>query len=241
MHLNLVCPIIVLENELNPNIRKTDVKKFKLLVDKDNHLVNVPVNQALSLKKILKDKISGIVNSHQFHLEQVYTLGDEKYYFDNTIDTIYLSVMNAENINRLDPNYKLIDFSIKNNQLTFGEQTFSFNTREHIANNNIEYYHEVNCADIKLEKTLLEILIAYKQLRSKADYSDIIFKLMPQYFTLEEVRLVYELIKEVNVDKSNFRKKIIKYCVEANVDIPKKGYRPSKMYTFKVLKGDVWL
>jgi hypothetical protein len=29
--------------------------------------------------------------------------------------------------------------------------------------------------------------------------------------------------------------------VETDADIIKKGYRPSKMYTFKVLKGDVWL
>ena len=57
----------------------------------------------------------------------------------------------------------------------------------------------------------------------------------------DDMTIVYEMIKEVCVDKSNFRKKIVKYCVETDVDIPKKGYRPSKMYTFKVLKGDVWL
>lgn len=78
-------------------------------------------------------------------------------------------------------------------------------------------------------------------MRSKLDNSDIIFKFMPKYFTLEDVRIVYEKIKEVTVDKSNFRKKIVKYCAESNADIIKKGYRPSKMYTFKVLKGDVWL
>lgn len=241
MHINLVCPVIVLENELNPNIRKSDVKKFKLLVDQNNNLVNLTVNTPLSLKKILRDKISKIINSNQFHLEQVYTLGDEKYYFDNTIDIIYLSVMNAQNIKKLDSSYKLVDFSINNNNLTFDDKNYPFITKEHIANNNIEYYHEVTVDNLKLEKTLLEILIAYKQLRSKIDYSDIIFKFMPRYFTLEEVRIVYEMIKEITVDKSNFRKKIVKYCVETDVDIPKKGYRPSKMYTFKVLKGDVWL
>ena len=35
--------------------------------------------------------------------------------------------------------------------------------------------------------------------------------------------------------------RIVKYCVETDVDITKKGHRPSKMYTFKVVKGDVWL
>ena len=71
--------------------------------------------------------------------------------------------------------------------------------------------------------------------------TDIIFKFMPQYFTLEDVRMVYELIKETSVDKSNYRKKIVKYCEEVDIVTSNKGYRPSKLYTFKVLQGDIWL
>ena len=41
---------------------------------------------------------------------------------------------------------------------------------------------------------------------------DIVFKFLSKSFTLEEVRIVYELIKGKEVDKSNFRKKIVKYC-----------------------------
>ena len=241
MNINLVCPIIVLENELNPNIRKSDVKKFKLLVDNNNNLVNVIIDDKKNLKTTLRDKITNIINSDRFHLEQVYTLGEERYYFDNNVDIIYLAITNAENIKDLDQNYRLIDFSINNNNIVFDNQNYTFKTQEHIISNNIEYFHEINVEDIKLEKELLEIIIAYKQLRVKLDHSDILFKFMPKYFTLEELRIVYEMIKEVSVDKSNFRKKIVKYCVETDIDITKKGYRPSKLYTFKVLKGDIWL
>ena len=74
------------------------------------------------------------------------------------------------------------------------------------------------------------------------DNSDIIFKFLGKTFSLEDVRMVYEKIKETSVDKSNFRKKIVKYCEETSaVDVDKKGYRPSKLYTFKVLKGDIWI
>ena len=241
MNINLVCPIVVLENELNPNIRKSDVKKIKLLVDNNNNLVNVIIDDNKNLKTTLRDKITSIINSENFHLEQVYTLGEEKYYFDNNIDIIYLAITNAENIKDLDQNYKLIDFSISNNNIVFDNQNYDFKTKEYIIRNNIEYFHEINVEDIKLEKELLEIIIAYKQLRVKLDHSDILFKFMPKYFTLEELRIVYEMIKEVSVDKSNFRKKIVKYCVETDIDITKKGYRPSKLYTFKVLKGDILL
>ena len=241
MNINLVCPIFVLESELNPNIRKSDVKKLKLLVFHDRNLVNIKVENKNTLKTILRDKITSIIGSDKFHLEQVYALGEEKYYFDNYIDIIYLAVTNIENLKKLDSDYQLVDFNIRNNNIVFDHENYKFKTKEHVINNNVEYYHEIDTDNIKLEKELLEIIIAYKQLRTKLDHSDILFKFMPKYFTLEDVRIVYELIKEVSVDKSNFRKKIVKYCVETKADISKKGYRPSKVYTFKVLKGDVWL
>lgn len=241
MNINLVCPIIVLENELNPNIRKTDVKKLKLLVDNHGNLVNITLDNNNSIKEILKNKIKTIINSNSFHLEQVYTLGEKKYYIDNNLDIIYLAITNAKNIKKLDSNYKLIDFGISNNTIIFDKKSYSFKTKEQISNNNISYYHEINADNIKVEKKLLEIIIAYKQLRTKLDNSDIIFKFMPKYFTLEEVRIVYEMIKETTVDKSNFRKKIAKYCTKTDIDDSKKGYRPSKIYTFKVLKGDTWI
>ena len=65
---------------------------------------------------------------------------------------------------------------------------------------------------------------------------------MGSSFTLEDVRIVYELIKDCSVDKSNFRKKIIKYCEKIDTSTNEKnGYRPSQRYKFKPLKGDVWL
>ena len=242
MNINLVCPIIVLDNELSSNIRKNDIKKLKLLVlKKNNSLVSTRLTEVKGIKDTLKETIKKIIGSDKFHLEQVYTLGEEEYYIDKSIDVIYLAITNIDNIKNLDKNYTLIDFEIKDNNIVFGKDKYSYKTKEKIKNNNIEYYHDIKVSDLTLKKELLEILISYKHLRSKIDYSDIIFKFMGDTFTLEDVRIVYELIKEKTVDKSNFRKKIIKYCEEVSIESSKKGYRPSKIYKFKVLKGDVWL
>ncbi|MCI8461075.1 MAG: hypothetical protein HFE81_06720 [Bacilli bacterium] len=242
MNINLVCPIIVLDNESNSNIRKNDIKSFKILVNKnDKSLVNIKLTEPKDIKTTLKSKIKEIIGSNNFHLEQVYTLGEEKYYTDNAVDIIYLAVTNIEHIKKLSSDYLLVDFKIKNNSIKFAENTYSFKTIEKIKNNNIEYVHKINADDIVTEKKLLEIIIAYKYLRGRIDYSDIIFKFMGETFTLEDVRIVYELIKEKTTDKSNFRKKIIKYCEEVSIESSKKGYRPSKVYKFKVLNGDVWL
>lgn len=242
MNIKLVCPIIVLDNESNSNIRKNDIKSLKLLVNKkDNSLVSIALDEAKDVKNALKDKIKRIIGSDIFHLEQVYTLGEEKYYIDNSIDIIYLAITNIENVKKLDADYSLLEFEISNNIITFGGEKYPFKTVEKIKNNNIEYYHIINTDNLKIEKELLEVIISYKHLRSKIDSSDIIFKFMGDTFTLEDVRIVYELIKETTVDKSNFRKRIIKYCEEVSIDSSKKGYRPSKKYKFKLLKGDVWL
>lgn len=241
VNINLVCPLIVLDNEENTNIRKNDLKKLKMLVDSNENLIKAEVAREATLKEVIRNKISRIIDSNNFHLEQVYTLGEEKYYFDKSIDILYLAVTNIENIKKLNENYKLVDFHINDNVISFGNNNYKFKTKERILNNNIEYYHEIKADKLELEKELLEILIVYKLLRSKLDNSDLIFKFMPKYFTLEDVRIVYEMLKEVSVDKSNFRKKIVKYCVETDAGISKKGYRPSKTYTFKVMKGDIWL
>lgn len=242
MNINLVCPVIVLDNESNSNIRKNDIKSFKLLVNrKDRSLLSVKLTEAKDIKGILRDNIKRIIGSKKFHLEQVYTLGEEKYYIDNSLDIIYVAITNAKNIKKLDDHYVLIDFGIENNTIKFGENSYTFKTVEQIKNNNVEYYHNVYVDDLFFNKELLEIIISYKHLRSKIDFSDIIFKFMGDTFTLEDVRIVYELIMEKQVDKSNFRKKIIKYCEEVSIESSRKGYRPSKIYKFKVLKGDVWL
>ena len=214
MKVNIICCLFVLVNEKNTNIRKNDLKKIMVVVNrKDKSLLSVKFDGKTDIKKLIRNHVAKSINSNIFHLEQVYTLGDDKYLSDGTLDIIYIGVTNSENVD-LSDNYELINF--------------------HVENNNI-------IKDTIVEKKLLELLIAYKYLRTRIENTDIIFKFMAKYFTLEDVRLVYELIKETNVDKSNFRKKIIKYCEEAEVDITKKGYRPSKMYTFKVLKGDIWL
>lgn len=122
------------------------------------------------------------------------------------------------------------------------ENIDEYKTIKMVENNNIEYVHEIQSKDSLAIKTLMNLLISYKRIRRNIDSTDIVFKFMRSSFTLEDVRMVYELVKDSSVDKSNFRKKIIKYCekVEGSMDI-KSGYRPSQRYQFKPLKGDVWL
>lgn len=189
------------------------------------------------VKRQIKKNISSIIGSDYFHVEQVFS-----YDMDDYLDVIYLAITNMENVTTLKEGYKLIEFRVENNNMIiFGDKKYSYKTEEHIENKNIEYLHEIE-AEGEMKYTLLKLLITYKRIRSSVDTTDMLFKFMGKTFTLEDVRILYELLKDTTVDKSNFRKKIIKYCEKIEEkQTEKQGYRPSQKYTFKPLKGDIWL
>lgn len=235
MSVNIVTCMFVLDSEKNDNIRKNDIKRIKILTDINNKLPRLRYT-GNDIKKETRDYLEKIVGTNLFHLEQVYTLDYEK-----DINIIYLAITNINHTD-LDSDYKLIDFNVeKNKTVTFGEDIVNYKTIPIEINNNIEYDREFDTLDKDLKLELVISLIAYKRIRSNIDNTDIIFKFMDSSFTLEDVRIVYELITEKEVDKSNFRKKIVKYC-EKTKNIPTKtGYRPSQRYKFKPLKEDIWL
>lgn len=237
MKVNLVCPMFILDSKKNENIRKNDIKLLKILTDKNNEIPKLEYTGG-DLKETIRDYLSNIIGTKLFHLQQAFTLE-----YDNEINIIYTAVTNIENIKKKDENYNLVDFSIENNDtIIFDNTSYKYKTKEKIENNNIEYFHEIKVEDKTIKNMLLEILICYKQIRNSIDNTDIMFKFLPKTFTLEDVRLVYELIKDTTVDKSNFRKKIIKYCEKTSEQtIEKTGFRPSEKYSFKPLEGDIWL
>ncbi len=236
MQVNLVSCLYVLDSEKNNNIRKNDIKKIKVLLN-NNKLPSSCFN-GTDIKKEVRQYISNIIGSNTFHLEQVYTTNNK-----DSINIIYLAITNIENIKKLKPNYNLVDFNIKNNNtIILDNKEYKYKTIEKEENNNIEYIHDIKEKDNDIKELLMSLLISYKTIRSNIDNTDIIFKFMPKYYTLEDVRIVYELIKDCSVDKSNFRKKIVKYCEEVSVVTENKnGFRPSKKYKFKPLKGDIWI
>ena len=73
---------------------------------------------------------------------------------------------------------------------------------------------------------------ALERLRSKLEYTDIVFQMMPLGFTLTELQKTYETILDKDLLKANFRRKITP-MVTVTDEVKKDGaYRPSKMYRF---------
>ncbi|MBE0336250.1 NrtR DNA-binding winged helix domain-containing protein [Paenibacillus sp. 23TSA30-6] len=77
------------------------------------------------------------------------------------------------------------------------------------------------------------IVYGIERLRSKIEYTDIAFHLMPALFTLSELQQVYEIILGKELLAAAFRRKIAELVEETNEYRKAAGHRPSKLYRFK--------
>jgi 8-oxo-dGTP diphosphatase len=78
------------------------------------------------------------------------------------------------------------------------------------------------------------IKVAKERLATKMAYSTIASSLLPSFFTLTELQRVYEIIWEKEIDKRNFRKRMLDLNIITPVKRVKKGsFRPAQLYKFK--------
>lgn len=77
--------------------------------------------------------------------------------------------------------------------------------------------------------------MAYKRLQNKLSYTNIVYTLLPDEFTLSELQTVYEIILDKELDKRNFRKKL--NALNILEELPKKrsegAHRPAQLFKFK--------
>lgn len=77
------------------------------------------------------------------------------------------------------------------------------------------------------------IQTALERLRSKILYTNIVFCLLPEEFTLTQLQNVYETILGKKDQAANFRRKIIDLVEETDRFTSDKGHRPAKLYKMK--------
>lgn len=81
---------------------------------------------------------------------------------------------------------------------------------------------------------------ALSRVRAKFEYTDVAKNLLPSEFGLSDVQRTYEIVVGKELDKRNFRKKILSLGIlkeTGNVD-RSKSKRPSKQYSFASKKGE---
>lgn len=76
---------------------------------------------------------------------------------------------------------------------------------------------------------------AIEFLKTKIVSSDILKTLYPDGFTLPEIQKVYEVILDKDLDRRNFRKKMLSlgFIEDTNKTVKFEGNKPAKLYKFK--------
>ena len=74
---------------------------------------------------------------------------------------------------------------------------------------------------------------ALKRLRGKINYTDIVFHMMPQEFTISELQEVYEIILGKKLLAAAFRRTISEKLEDTGKMTSNAGHRPSRIYQYK--------
>ncbi|OHA06377.1 MAG: hypothetical protein A2934_00680 [Candidatus Sungbacteria bacterium RIFCSPLOWO2_01_FULL_47_10] len=79
---------------------------------------------------------------------------------------------------------------------------------------------------------------ALERLGNKIQYTNVLWSLLPEYFTLGDIQRVYEIIWGKKADKRNFRKKLLSLGLLKPIGKLRKGLRrrPARLYQFKTKK-----
>lgn len=243
--------IISVSSEETDNYRKTDKKKMSvLLVKRDNYPFKdkwclpggfVDINEELdeAPKRILKRE----TNIDNIYLEQLYTFGSIKR--DprmRVISTSYMALIDKNRLKQtINGNSSWFDISLleeKNNivdiVLSNGIETIKFKIEKKLKDKTTDRY-----SFKVLENNLiafdhpLVILSGLERLRNKIEYTDIVFNMMPELFTLGELQQVYETILGKKLLDPAFRRIIAKKTEKTTKVKTGEGHRPSALFRYK--------
>ena len=219
--LSLTTDILVLSvssNETN-NYRKTDDKKMSvLLVKRDSYpfkdmwclpggFVGYDEDLDDAPVRILKRE----TNLDNIFLEQLYTFGNAK----------------------RDPRMRIEKNNLVTIVLDNGETTLSFTIKKKLKEETTDRYEfvVVDNKSIAFDHPLV-ILSGLERLKNKLEYTDIVFNMMPKYFTLGELQKVYEVILGKKLLDPAFRRIIKDKVKKTNKMKTGEGHRPSVLFEY---------
>ncbi len=162
----------------------------------------------------IKRKLLEKSNASKCYLEQLYTFASLKR--DpraRVISLSYIGLMNEAESQKFDGSAKWFTVRQEGNRISLLSDDGT------IGVGDIGFDHFV------IIKTALE------RLKSKIQYSGIVFHLLPKEFTLTELQNVYEVIQNKKDSIANFRRKIMYMVSETESYSGEKGHRPAKLYT----------
>lgn len=253
--LSMTTDILILSvsSEEESNYRKLSKKYFSvLLVKRDTYpfkgkwclpggFIRIDENLEDAPKRILKDE----TNLHNIYLEQLYTYGDvNRDPRMRIVSTSYMALVDKTKLkDTLTPNAswfnvtyledeKYIDVTLDN-----GDEVIKFKIGKTLKELTTDRYKFTVLKNDKLAfDHPLVIAAGVSRLRNKISYTDIVFNMMPEYFTLGELQQVYEVILGKKLLDPAFRRIIANKVEKTDKVQSGGGHRPSALFRYKNAK-----
>lgn len=244
--------LVSVSNKDNTNYRKTSKKMISILLVKRDEFpfkdkwclpggfLN-PKNETLDecAKRILKKE----TNLSEIYLEQLYTFDDiERDPRTRVVSTAYVALVDKNKLtDKLNENALWFDIAeisyqdnIVNVTLNNKQETIKFSIKKNLIEKTTNQY---SYSIIKNESIAFDhpkvILAGIERIRNKINYTDIVFNMMSEYFTLGELQDVYEVILGENLLAPAFRRIIANKVEKTDKMLTGKGHRPSVLYKYK--------
>ena len=157
------------------------------------------------------------------------------------ISTSYIGLIDKNNLNiKLNENtsWFKIDFEESDDKITinFDNDIDRFSValkkilKEKTTN---KYKYEVIQNDYLAFDHSIVIGTGIVRLKNKINYTDIVFNMMPEYFTLGELQQVYEVILGKKLLDPAFRRIISSKVIKTDKMVTGRGHRPSYLFKYK--------
>lgn len=243
--------VLSISNEEVSNYRKTDKKKMSILLVKREQypfkdkwclpggFIKMDEDLDDAPKRVLKNE----TNVENIYLEQLYTFGSVNR--DPRMRIVSTAYMALTDKNKLEGNlsknaswFDVIHFEEKNNMvdilLSNGVESISFKIKKELKEKTTDRYKFIEYENDKIafDHTLV-ILSGIERLRNKIEYTDVVFNMMPELFTLGELQKVYETILNKKLLDPAFRRIIANKVERTNKIKTGEGHRPSYLFKYK--------
>lgn len=102
-----------------------------------------------------------------------------------------------------------------------------------LKNDNIQWFSIHKLPELGFDHEEI-IQNAYENLQKKVLIEPLIFELLPDKFTLNELQVAFEAVLNIRLDNRNFRKKVLKEKYIVQLDEKRKGVskKPASLYIF---------
>lgn len=238
------------------NYRKLSEKKLQVYLMERKYppfkdkfaVVGTFIDLNNELSKTMKMCVVNKIGLEDYYYEQLFTFGEKQRDPRTRVLSVSYLLLTNQNVNlkngawfdidlvekeckveETDRGYKVqkeISITLSNDNLKLENELTQVTSKE-----NLSLTNEVIVKNSSIAFDHIKIIYyALNRLKNKLEYTDIIFSLLQDKFTLTELKNSYEVILRQKLLDANFRRKISGLVMPTDEYVGDKGHRPSRLF-----------